>query len=546
MQVQFAAQSYPSRVTQLDAQRCINMYVERSPPDAQTQVPVLGCPGMRQLGAMGTGPIFGMHVMNNVQYVVSGQQLFSLNPDGGTILIGSVGVSGLVSMADNGQQVVMVDGQTGWIYQPGGIGLTTSVAAAFGDQQITVSQITGTVNVGDILNIPLDSGAIQQATVTSVSGTTILFAGAVLLGPVSVGAVVKDLANVVGQITSPNFLPAYTVCYFDGYFIFSAVGSNQFFLSALFDGTMYSTLDRASAEANSDYVQAVVNFHEQLLIFGQVSTEFWYNSGGVTFPFSRFDGAYLQRGLASPRAVCQEDNTVFWLGEDGIFYRLDKFSPVRISTHGCETAWEKYATINDAIVFNYTLAGHKMIVVTFPNAPDGGATWVWDISSGLWHERESWSTQNTTLGRWRVNCAANIFGEVLLGDSILGVVAVADFDVFTEYGNTMRALIVSPPIQKDRKRVFMSRFEIAVQAGVGLTTGQGSDPQVMLDWSDDGGVTWSMLQKWRSMGRIGEYLQRLRWLKMGQSRERVLRLQITDPVRRNIISVNLDIKPGMG
>ena len=46
---------------------------------------------------------------------------------------------------------------------------------------------------------------------------------------------------------------------------------------------------------------------------------------------------------------------------------------------------------------------------------------------------------------------------------------------------------------------------------------------MMLDWSKNGGTTWSDLQLWRSMGKVGDYTQRLRWLSLGQSRQWVFR-----------------------
>lgn len=76
-------------------------------------------------------------------------------------------------------------------------------------------------------------------------------------------------------------------------------------------------------------------------------------------------------------------------------------------------------------------------------------------------------------------------------------------------------------------------------------TPQGSDPQVRLSVSDDGGRTFSLLQKWRSLGKIGEYRKRLRWLKMGMFRNRQIRLEITDPVRRNIVGIYMDVSQGL-
>lgn len=76
-------------------------------------------------------------------------------------------------------------------------------------------------------------------------------------------------------------------------------------------------------------------------------------------------------------------------------------------------------------------------------------------------------------------------------------------------------------------------------------TPQGADPMVRLSVSDDGGRTFSTLQKERSLGKLGHYLQRLRWLKMGQFRQRVIRLEITDPVRRNFVGFYFDLSDGL-
>jgi hypothetical protein len=151
-----------------------------------------------------------------------------------------------------------------------------------------------------------------------------------------------------------------------------------------------------------------------------------------------------------------------------------------------------------------------------------------------------------SLGQYRGQVGINYGGFVLVGDAFAGVIGKMNFNTFTEYGNTMWGQIASPPVHKDRKRVFVKRLELDVESGVGLPVGQGEDPVWMLDWSKDGGRTFSELQTFRSMGRIGEYLTRLRWLRLGQSRQWIFRLQSTDPVRRVIIGTYLDVTEGMG
>lgn len=343
-------------------------------------------------------------------------------------------------------------------------------------------------------------------------------------------------------ITDPAFNPANTVTFFDNYFVFSQTNTNQFFISAPLDGTTYSALDFASAEVNPDYIVAVVNQQENLLLFGQKTVETWYDSGDVNFPFNRYDGATIERGCIAPLSVIKEDNSVFFLGDDLIFYRLNGVVPVRISTHAIEYAWSLYPTQADATSFSLTWQGHKWIVLNFPS---GNATWVYDIATQLWHERVSFNQSGSSMLRWRGNAYCNIYGMQLIGDAFTGQIGRLDENTFTEYGNTIQAYLIAPVIHSDKKRVFCQRFELDVESGVGITTGQGSDPQIMLDWSDDGGRTFSGLQLWQSIGKIGAYRQRLRWLRLGQFRNRVFRVTISDPVRRNIIANNLDIKVGL-
>jgi len=352
---------------------------------------------------MGNGPIIGLHIMNNTLFVLSGNELWQINytdvlaaqssssPVPATF-IGTTTLGGITSMADNAQQLVMVDGNVGWIYQPTGLNQVTT-ATALGGATSVPANITGTITTGDTLLIPLDNGAVFTATstttVSQVDGL-ISFTPAIP-SQVTAGAVIIDPAVLPAEITALEFMPASTVRYFECYFVFNARATRQFLISGLNDGTQYSGLDFATASAGSDPTIAVEIYHEQLLVFCQFHTEIWWDSGNVSFPFQRYDAALIARGLSSPYAVCSEDNTVFWMGEDGIFYRLNGFAPVRISTFAMEHAWAQYPLkYLDISCFVLDQEGHKFIIINFPS---GAATWCYDISSGLWHQRESFGTR---------------------------------------------------------------------------------------------------------------------------------------------------------
>ena len=402
-------------------------------------------------------------------------------------------------------------------------------------------------------------GGPNLYSVSSSGGVTLLGGGIAGVGPVSMATnpavppqlvVVNgingwtyDTTNGFATITSIAFFPANTVTFFDDYFVFDRLGTNFVFLSGLLDGTSYNQLDSAAAEVQPQNVQATVNQQESLLVFSTGHIETWYDSGAVNFPFQRIDGATIERGLVSPLATVKEDNSVFFLGDDLVFYRLDGVIPRRVSTHALEDTWTGFATVADAFCFSFTVNGHKTVVLTFPT---GNATFLYDIASGLWHQRVSYDSSMNSLGRWRGNCHIKAYGRDLIGDAFTGTVGYLDPTSFTEYGNAMPVILRSPPMAEDRKRLFFANFEIDIQAGVGLTTGQGSDPQAMLRWSNDGSRTWSALQPFRSMGKIGAFTTRLRWAgNLGQARQRTWELTISDPVRRTIIAARCDVRVGM-
>jgi hypothetical protein len=142
-------------------------------------------------------------------------------------------------------------------------------------------------------------------------------------------------------------------------------------------------------------------------------------------------------------------------------------------------------------------------------------------------------------GRHRGNCYAYLNNKHLVGDYNNGLIYELDTGTYSDYVWHQKAVHVFPPVESDRKNITHNRLEIECSTGVGLITGQGSDPQAMIDWTNDQYKTWSN-EHWLSMGQIGEYTARVIMNRLGSDRWRAYRLTITDPVERVIISPYLD------
>ena len=117
-------------------------------------------------------------------------------------------------------------------------------------------------------------------------------------------------------------------------------------------------------------------------------------------------------------------------------------------------------------------------------------------------------------------------------------------DKFTDAdGGPIRRLRRSPHLSVDDDWLFYHSFQVILETGQGLSSGQGSDPQLMLRWSNNGGKTWGN-EHWVSSGEIGEYGTRALWRRLGRGYNRVFEVAVTDPVPWRGIGAYMDVAKG--
>lgn len=360
------------------------------------------------------------------------------------------------------------------------------------------------------------------------------------------GWLVNVAASTLTKITAEGFPNGVKRATFqDGYFLVNGLtGSQSFWINrTAYDGAAWDALDFASAEGAPDDSDGLISDHREVWIFGGKSAEIFVNTGNSDQPFQRSGNAFIEHGCASAGTIAKADNTVFWLGSDdrgdGVVWRADGYTPVRISTHAIEHALSSY-TLSDAIAMTYQQEGHVFYVLTFPT---DSKTWVYDAATQQWHER-AWMKPGTgELSRWRANCMVFFNGHHLVGDYETGAVYALDLDTYTDDGGPMLARRRTITNESMQVRMFYHSLQIDMEAGVGTGNGQGFDPKVMLRYSNDGGHTWSN-ERSASMGKVGQYGARARFTRLGFGRNRVWELSITDPVKRCILGAVIEGEPG--
>lgn len=457
--VGFALSSNQGKADTANTERMVNLFAEQQAPSSKSSAVLLRAPGTELMAELAFGSsVLGLHVFGEDLIAVTDKAMYRVK-SGSKIpnYLGPVDFIGktTVSIADNGIQVVVVDGDKGYYWSEG---------------------------------------------------------------------------DGVNLIDSEAFYPANTVTYQDGYFIFNREGTGQFFISKLLS-VEFDALEFATAEGSPDDTVAVISNYRELWLFGTRSVEIWYNNGNVDFPFARLQGAFIERGCAAPRSITKVDSKITWLGDDGIIYMAVGYQPQRISTHAVEYSISQLSRRDDAIGWWYSENGHVFYVITWPQ---DSITWCFDVATGLWHERSHFDH-----GRHEANDCAYFDGMNVIGSFYVAELLELSQDLMKDRDRPLVVEATSMLTHNGRERMTARSFEVDMAVGRGRYP-VPEDPQAMLQWSDDGGRTWSN-EHWKSLGKMGEYRTRVKWNRCGMFRQRAWRLTISDPVPVSIMSAWMEV-----
>jgi hypothetical protein len=343
-------------------------------------------------------------------------------------------------------------------------------------------------------------------------------------------------------VTPGLFLGVVMPAFLDGYLIALNPDSRSIQISGINDGIDWSVLDFSQNLGSADKVLAIISDHEYLYQLGSKRSAVYANSGNADFPIVPVPGAFIEQGIIARASLKRFDNTLVWLGANehgaGVAYQADGFIPKRISTSAVEQRWRKYPRMDDAIGRVSTWDGHSFYSLTFPA---GDETWVFDLSTRLWHRRASFDQATGTLHAQiqRYHCYSAGVHYVTGTD---GKIYVENPATFTEDGRPIKRVRVGPVIANQNKLVFVTRLEIVIQPGIGLDgdpTAQGADPQMVLRYSGDSGATWSN-EIWESAGLIGDSEARIVYDQLGSGRAWIPEISTTDPNDWVIVDANVD------
>lgn len=522
---------YQARSVIANAQRCVNLYAERNPADSEVPFTFYNAPGLSPLGNVPNAPARGLYWANNdTLYYVAGSGLYTVSPAWGLTKIGTISTStGIVSMADNGLTMVLVDGSSAG-YQ---VVLSTN----------TFSPISSATNGP----------------------------------PPSLGS-------------SYAFYGSNRVDIVDGFMVFDWPGTQTFYCTQE-NNVIFDALNFAEKNGYSDNLVTVIVVRREIWLIGERTTEIWYDAGGASFPFQILPGPFIQHGCCAKWTVAQVDGALFWLSQDQagggnqgsqaspngtpIMVRGEGYGAKRISTHAIEQEWGRYSTVADAAGFCFQFGGHSFYQINFPTA---NKSWRWDETTQLWHEAV-YVDSNGNENMHRGACAAFAYGVNVMADWQTGQLYQVAPDVYTDNGAPMYFRRGFPHMMQDGRRAIYPGFILDVEcatspdtidqpgpfpllsggvsdAGVGgavLTSGAGfgilsgpapinTSPVVYMRYSDTRGRTWNAPVP-QSLGATGQYLHQPKWVRTGMARDRVFEVFGVIPGQLAINGAFLDPEP---
>ncbi|MEF2156393.1 hypothetical protein V3390_09185 [Luteimonas sp. FXH3W] len=379
-----------------------------------------------------------------------------------------------------------------------------------------VVRLTAAFAATTLATLPSNSGAVgmafnnSQVVIAHPDGWTVI-----------------DLPT--GTVSTTALAPATCdVTFIDNYGVAAADNGTYVWTSVANFGNI-DALAFASAEGSPDKILSTLADHRELWLMGESTIEVAQVGTDPDLPFTRT--TFIEQGILAPKSAVKQDNSVFWLGRNdkgqGVVYRADGYTPVRISTHAIELAIGGYANPESCTAYTYQQDGHHFVCFNFDEA-----TWAYDINTQAWHQRAYRDPFTGALKRDRAEHHALFAGQHIVGDWEDGRLYALDMTHYLDGSEQIYRERTWRQFDAENRRMVHHRLELLAENGIGLDGVQPSDwtdPQVWLSWSNDGGRTWSSEHS-RSLGKIGEYLSRIVWWRLGTARSRDYRIRTTAAV----------------
>lgn len=564
----FIGPSYQAVSVNANCQRSVNVYPEMDMSGTLKEKEVatlVSTPGLRRLfDAPGKLAVRGLYLSsNNRLFIVSGDTLYEIKADFSVVTCGTLDPStgtGRVYFSDNGDQLCLVDGKNGYIYLLAEFDLASYAALEL------LYQFMENWTTTDLVN-----------------------------GYLGTGPSVPEVYNPVRRIESEYFEGSINVAFLDGYFIFVKPDSNKFYISNLYDGSVFDGTMFAFVESTPSDITGMITSGKTIWFFSEQGTELYYDSGNEYFPIEPVPGSFTEHGCKQPETIAKINGLVLWVGQDkrgtAVVWMSSGGEPSRKSTPPIEREMQRLISAGSyASAYTYSQNGSDFYVINFTGS---NSTFVYDIKNDLWHERASQAVYEANgwfgdpdedgLSRNRVEMLTQFNGTHVGTDFATPAVYSLSTTEYTDDGAPIPRIRVSPHFSEGLKYCFWRSIQLDMETGIGAPayyqpamnsvalldefmtnwtttdlvngyTGVGlAEPktfpvvttveEVTLYTSDDGGHTFTSGLT-VPIGKKPNYKTRVVWRRLGKARDRVIKIKAQGNIPITLLGLEALIEGG--
>jgi hypothetical protein len=349
-----------------------------------------------------------------------------------------------------------------------------------------------------------------------------------------------SISGVIANVTSGNIGSPNGVAYLNDKFIYDRGQGNDFAVSNVGAGETVNIANIAGAISDPDDLLMCYAFRQSMFFYGSRTIETWYDKGTGSPPLDRIDGQIFPVGLAAIYSLSHNDTAMYFLGDDRQIYQFTGAKPTRVSSPSLSNEIEGYSVVSDAIGWCFTIQGQNFYCITFPTE---SKTWVINETFG----KNGWVQISSGIGgqSYGATSYVYVYGKHWLAGEHNGALYSWDLETYQNDGEVMERRRTFPPISGSSlgaagRRLQMSKIEIKMEKGVGLISGQGDDPQIIVEISTDGHTYMEIGRP--KIGRLGDFSLKVEAFALVTFYDLTVRLTVTDPVFCSIHAIDIDIK----
>ena len=334
---------------------------------------------------------------------------------------------------------------------------------------------------------------------------------------------------------------SYTCAFINQRMVYDGDGPNILFAD-LNNPLSVASENVTPAESDPDDLVGVWAYRQQIFAAGTCTIQPYWNSGEGNPPYDPIINAVQQVGVHARYSATHNKDFSYFLGSDLNVYRYDGLSAQPIGNPAICQAISKYSDASDAFGVCFSFDSLNFYMLSFPT---GNETWLYQEQSGQWTNL----AYGTDGSQHVINSYQFVYNKHLVTDRRSGNVYELDFDTFTDNGDVIqrqRATIAISAkelqIGRPNSKLTMNWLRLFIEPGVSLVS---AEAQIIMEYSDDHGKTWTSSLGFLSIGQQGDYENVVEWHQLGTFYSRMFRFTMTDPVKWVLIDAVADVEVGI-